>query len=106
MATNEISLQNLKEIELETIQEALVPEELYEKVFQRDAGLCQRPECRAGGTQTHHIVFRSQGGPDIPGNLVLLCQDHHSEAHENQIWRHYWEKWKPKKYVDYIIHEY
>ncbi len=101
MATNEVNFRDQKEIELETIKD-----EIYQKVYERDAGLCQRPQCRAGGTEKHHKIFRSQGGLDTLENLVLLCQEHHKEAHKDQKWRIYWENWKPKKYVDYVIHEY
>ncbi len=33
---------------------------------------------------THHIVGRGLGGgkrKDTPGNLVILCREHHNEAH-------------------------
>ena len=29
----------------------------------------------------HHIVFRSQGGSDIPENLISLCRGCHNNAH-------------------------
>ena len=29
----------------------------------------------------HHIVPRCHGGTDEPGNLIVLCPNHHAEAH-------------------------
>lgn len=31
--------------------------------------------------EVHHIIFRSQGGPDSEENLISLCRKHHSLAH-------------------------
>ena len=101
----EMQKENDENLELETIDES-VDEDIYFKVHLRDAGMCQRPDCRAGGTEVHHKIFRSAGGKDEEQNLVLLCQEHHQEAHENQDWRLYWEQWQPKKYKDIIIDEY
>ena len=103
MAITEENSDN--ELVLESIEEA-VSEDVFFLVHLRDSGICQRPGCRAGGTECHHKIFRSQGGKDTLENLVLLCQEHHAEAHEEQEWRKHWENWKPKKYVDYVINEY
>lgn len=43
----------------------------------------------SSGLQIHHILYRSQGGPDHHSNLILLCQDHHQQVHGNK--RH----WQP-----------
>ncbi len=37
--------------------------------------------CGGHGAGVHHKVHRSQGGGDVPGNLITLCQQHHNEAH-------------------------
>jgi 5-methylcytosine-specific restriction endonuclease McrA len=29
----------------------------------------------------HHIIFRSQGGSDVPENLIRLCYNKHRDAH-------------------------
>lgn len=39
--------------------------------------ICEVKGCRCGG-QRHHIVFRSQGGLDIPLNYKYLCAEHHN----------------------------
>ena len=50
-------------------------------ILERDGWRCASPGCRSMGTgklQTHHILFRSQGGTDgDPGLLVALCNGHH-----------------------------
>lgn len=38
---------------------------------------CEVPGCNLPG-QRHHIVFRSQGGLDIPMNFKYLCPEHHT----------------------------
>lgn len=43
----------------------------------------------SSGLQIHHILYRSQGGPDHHSNLILLCADHHALVHSNK--RH----WQP-----------
>ena len=36
---------------------------------------------RRPGVHVHHVVFRSQGGGDVEGNLRWLCGACHDEAH-------------------------
>ena len=38
---------------------------------------CEVLGCNLPG-QRHHIVFRSQGGLDIPINFKYLCPEHHT----------------------------
>ena len=38
--------------------------------------------CEKEGEHWHHIVPKSRGGSDSPNNLVLLCLDCHSKAHD------------------------
>jgi len=46
--------------------------------FERDGWRCTVPGCTARrNLQSHHIVFRSAGGPDVPGNRTTLCASHH-----------------------------
>lgn len=76
-----------------------VPPPLRKMIRKRD-GRCRW--CGATDSlQVHHILYRSQGGPDEPSNLVTLCLDHHAEAHSSKrtwqpillalIWLHYIE---------------
>lgn len=43
---------------------------------------CEIPGCIREGCHSHHIVFRSQGGPDITMNLIRLCPYHHNMSPE------------------------
>lgn len=44
--------------------------------------VCGREQRTIEGTlNVHHIVPRSKGGPDVPSNLVALCQDCHHDVH-------------------------
>ena len=46
--------------------------------FARDGWRCTAPGCTARrNLQSHHIVFRSHGGPDEPWNRTTLCAFHH-----------------------------
>jgi hypothetical protein len=48
-----------------------------EKVRERDLLHCQVPGCSRRAAHAHHVVPRSHGGGDEPGNLVALCASHH-----------------------------
>jgi hypothetical protein len=46
--------------------------------FERDGFRCTVPGCTARRSlQSHHVVFRSRGGPDLPENRTTLCAQHH-----------------------------
>jgi len=46
--------------------------------FGRDGWRCTAPGCTARrNLQSHHVVFRSRGGPDVPSNRTTLCAFHH-----------------------------
>jgi hypothetical protein len=46
--------------------------------FERDGFRCTVPGCTARRSlQSHHVVFRSAGGPDEPWNRTTLCAFHH-----------------------------
>lgn len=63
-----------------------VPTDIYEAVLARDGGCVARalmPEVTCWGRiDPHHVLRRSQGGPDHVDNLVSLCRAHHSAVHE------------------------
>jgi len=56
-------------------------ENLREKTLQRDNYRCQRCFENRGPLQAHHIVPRSDGGPDTLNNLVTLCRPCHGTQH-------------------------
>ena len=72
-----------------------------EYVLHRDNHTCQNPNCKNKEDekylQTHHIVFRSNGGTDRPSNLITLCsQCHTPENHLEGEFLHKWQNEKPK----------
>ena len=58
-----------------------------EYVLARDKYTCQccKGKSKDKKLETHHIVFRSQGGSDAPDNLVTLCHTCHSGFHDGLI---------------------
>lgn len=63
-----------------------------EPSFRRKIRTRDGNRCRWCGTtrflQVHHIVYRSQGGPDHESNLITLCDEHHRQAHSiGWYWR-------------------
>lgn len=58
-----------------------IPGEVRFYVRERDK-VCRW--CGCEGTQVHHVVYRSQGGPDTPDNLILLCSACHGRAHSSK----------------------
>ena len=49
--------------------------------FTRDGFRCTVPGCTARrNLQSHHIRFRSAGGPDEPWNRTTLCAQHHQRG--------------------------
>ncbi len=55
--------------------------------FERDGWRCTVPACSARrNLHSHHVVFRSAGGPDVPANRTTLCAWHHLRGvHEGRI---------------------
>jgi 5-methylcytosine-specific restriction endonuclease McrA len=43
---------------------------------------------RRTGTQAHHVTFRSQGGGDVPRNLMWLCLWCHDDIHAGRAERY------------------
>jgi len=53
-------------------------------VITRDEGLCRRCGREVGFSgDVHHLRRRSQGGTDLPDNLVTLCRTCHNRIHEH-----------------------
>lgn len=56
-------------------------EDIREKTLRRDNYRCQRCFENRGPLQAHHIVPKSDGGPDTLDNLVTLCRPCHGVQH-------------------------
>jgi hypothetical protein len=49
--------------------------------FERDGFRCTVPGCTARrNLHSHHVRFRSAGGPDQPWNRTTLCAFHHQRG--------------------------
>lgn len=59
-----------------------IPTALRLEIRNRDRNVCRW--CQQPGRQVHHIHYRSEGGPDEPENLILLCVDCHERAHSSK----------------------
>lgn len=58
----------------------------YKKVYLEYFGYGEQDyipceNCGNRAVDVHHLKFRSQGGEDIPENLMGLCRDCHNRAH-------------------------
>lgn len=62
-----------------------VPKAVRDQVLERDRGCRARtlvPEVRCfGPIDPHHVLRRSQGGPDTVENLIAVCRAHHDWIH-------------------------
>jgi len=57
-----------------------VKQPVYGVVRHRD-NFCCRICSSKDLIEVHHILFRSQGGPDEEWNLITLCKDCHGRSH-------------------------
>ena len=39
------------------------------------------PDYGVAFSETHHIEYLAQGGPDVSGNIVVICPNHHRTIH-------------------------
>lgn len=58
-----------------------------EYVLARDKHTCQccHGKSKDKKLETHHIIFKSKGGPDAPDNLVTLCHTCHDGFHNGVV---------------------
>lgn len=82
------------ELELEKL--GLVPAEVRDFVLERDGQCCRLCGRYVESPALHHIVFRSQGGLDVPANLVTIgwapwhdCHLPFAHGGEARTWRKY-----------------
>ena len=74
---------------------------LREYILHRDNHKCQNPNCKNKDTSpilvVHHIVYLSNGGTNIPSNLITLCTKCHTlENHKEGKFLYLWQTNKPK----------
>jgi hypothetical protein len=59
---------------------------LWMSVLERDGWRCRNPRCgMRNNLHVHHIIFRSELGPDESWNLVTLCSDCHDAVHAYKL---------------------
>lgn len=65
-----------------------VKKEIYQKVYQRDNGVCRL--CGKANIELHHIRYRSERKDLINDekNCIMLCTECHQKVHSN---KHYWQ---------------
>jgi 5-methylcytosine-specific restriction endonuclease McrA len=80
------------ELELERL--GLVPADVRDFVLERDGQCCRLCGRFADQPALHHVVFRSQGGLDVPSNLVTIgwvpwhdCHLKFAHGPEAALWR-------------------
>jgi len=54
-------------------------------VLHRDNYQCQKCKTKKGKLHVHHIVFRSNGGTNLPNNLITLCKSCHNKLHKGEF---------------------
>lgn len=70
----------------ESVTTPPTPQKLKDKLyFDRANQRCEWCEERIDHPDVHHIKPRSEGGPNNPGNLIVLCQNCHRKADRNAI---------------------
>jgi hypothetical protein len=63
-----------------------IPPALRRAVIARDQRRCRVPGCtHATFVDVHHIIPRSEGGPNTAENLLTLCSTHHRATHRGQL---------------------
>lgn len=56
-------------------------------VLNRDGGVCRGCGQYVEAPHVHHIIYRSQGGKDLPENLISLDWQCHARVHSNKpLW--------------------
>lgn len=64
-----------------------VPAQVRAAVLLRDRGRCRY--CGVQSSHLHHVAYRSEGGPHVVSNLIVLCSVCHSMVHSSKAY------WKP-----------
>ena len=55
-----------------------------EYVLCRDKHTCKACNRKTGKMHVHHVIWKTNGGADLPENLITLCEKCHSKVHSNQ----------------------
>jgi 5-methylcytosine-specific restriction endonuclease McrA len=61
--------------------------DMLKSYYDHHCQICQHSFLEPYGTdysEAHHIQYLSQGGPDVSGNMIVLCPNHHRIVHETR----------------------
>jgi 5-methylcytosine-specific restriction endonuclease McrA len=68
-------------------EELVIPSNTRQWVIDRDASVCRFCGQHVEVPHVHHIIYRSQGGLNLPSNLISLDFRCHMRVHDNKpLW--------------------
>ena len=68
------------------MREALTPAK-KRRIMEAVGNKCEIRGCKSKAYRIHHIKPVSEGGTNVGSNLVVLCANHHTDAHNGKITR-------------------
>ncbi len=73
-----------KKTDAQKTREALTPAK-KRKIMEAVGHKCEIRGCKSGAYDVHHIKPVSKGGTNVGSNLIVLCANHHRDAHSGKI---------------------
>jgi len=77
---------NKKKANPQRMREALTPAK-KRRIMEAVGNKCEIRGCKSKAYRIHHIKPVSEGGTNVGSNLVVLCANHHADAHNGKITR-------------------
>ena len=77
---------NKKKANPQRMREALTPAK-KRRIMEAVGNKCEIRGCKSKAYRIHHIKPVSEGGTNVGSNLVVLCANHHTDAHNGTITR-------------------
>ena len=77
---------NKKKANPQRMREALTPAK-KRRIMEAVGNKCEIRGCKSKAYEVHHIKPVSEGGTNVGSNLVVLCANHHADAHNGKITR-------------------
>jgi len=75
-----------KKTNTQKMREALTPAK-KRRIMEAVGNKCEIRGCKSKAYEVHHIKPVSEGGTNVGSNLVVLCANHHKDAHNGTITR-------------------
>ena len=73
-----------KKTDAQKTREALTPAK-KRRIMEAVGHKCEIRGCKSGDYDVHHIKPVSKGGTNVGSNLIVLCANHHRDAHNGRI---------------------